>query len=98
MTGYKTVKDNSILQYLLCVFTGNSKGRSITDTDDELLDMTSFTKNPEFYQDDSEDDPLLGDRSFQGRFQNLLISALNSMAHGLLKEKTARHSTLQREN
>nr|CAB3231573.1 H(+)/Cl(-) exchange transporter 4-like [Phallusia mammillata] len=36
-----------------------------SDTDDDLIDMTSFTNNTGVYHDDSEDDPLLGNHTFQ---------------------------------
>ncbi|XP_076807131.1 H(+)/Cl(-) exchange transporter 4-like isoform X1 [Clavelina lepadiformis] len=49
-------------------FNGKSRRKGNSDTDDELLDMMPLTnQTTSFYQDDSEDDPLLGDRSFQVR-------------------------------
>jgi len=52
------------------LFSGTSRSKLISDTDDDLLDMTSFSKSP--YHDDSEDDPLLGDRTFQGNDSRLV--------------------------
>lgn len=46
------------------MFVGTRNVRNIdSDTDDDLIDMTSFTNNTGY---DSEDDPLLGNHAFQG--------------------------------
>lgn len=63
-----------LLKFIL--FLASRRSKIITDTDDDLLDMTTFNKNNPFYQDDSEDDPLLGERSFHGNPLELMCQSL----------------------